>query len=200
MSNFTFTFPALEGSLNAHAPVRIVTKDGESWFVAKDVADALGYRDAANMTRNLDDDEKGTQIVSIRSASEVQQNRELAVINESGLYAVILRSRRKEAQRFKKWVTSEVLPSIRKHGGYSVGQEDLPEELVATLHRTIKENALPALHYYDRLTEHDHWKSPRGRQEHDEQAIVATALKFDLPVSFMRRLSGQGLAVLSPTS
>lgn len=200
MSNFTFTFPALEGSLNAPAPVRIVTKGGEPWFVAKDVADVLGYRDAEKMTRNLDDDETDTQIVGIRSANGVHQNREVAVINESGLYTAILKSRRKEAMRFKKWVTHEVLPSIRKHGGYSVGQEALPEELVASLHRTIKENALPALRYYDRLTEHDHWKSPRRRQELVEQAIAAAALKFDLPVSLMRRLSNQGQAALSPAN
>lgn len=66
------------------------------------------------MARNLDDDEKGTHIVSTLSG-----NQALSIINESGLYAVILKSRKKEAKRFRKWVTSEVLPTIRKTGQYT---------------------------------------------------------------------------------
>lgn len=96
-------------------PVRAVLRDGEPWFVAADVAAVLEYRDAPNMTRNLDDDEKGTQIVStLRGAQE------MTVISESGLYAAILKSRKPEAQRFRRWVTGEVLPSIRKTGSYQM--------------------------------------------------------------------------------
>lgn len=93
------------------APVRVVLVDGEPWWVAKDVALALDYRDAGNMTRNLDEDEKGTQIVSTLGGEQ-----EMLVINESGLYSAILRSRKASAKRFKKWVTAEVLPSLRRHG------------------------------------------------------------------------------------
>ena len=98
--------------------VRVITDDaGETWFVASDVAYALDYRDAYNATRFLDEDEKGTQIVSTPSG---EQN--MLVINESGLYACILKSRKPEAKRFKKWVTSEVLPSIRRTGRYEAPQ------------------------------------------------------------------------------
>lgn len=93
--------------------LRAVMINGEPWFVASDVADALAYRDAFNATRFLDDDEKGTQIVSTPSGEQ-----EMTVINESGLYACILKSRKPEAKKFKKWVTSEVLPAIRKTGRY----------------------------------------------------------------------------------
>lgn len=93
--------------------VRVVLKDGEPWFVAGDVAAVLGYRDAANMARNLDEDEKGTQIVSTLGGDQ-----EVSVISESGLYAAVLKSRRPEARSFRKWVTADVLPSIRKTGGY----------------------------------------------------------------------------------
>lgn len=93
--------------------VRAVLIDGEPWFVANDVAASLGYRDAHNMTRILDDDERGTHIVSTPSGEQ-----EMLVINESGLYSAILRSRKPEAKAFKKWVTAEVLPAIRKHGMY----------------------------------------------------------------------------------
>ncbi|SEQ11121.1 BRO family, N-terminal domain [Azotobacter beijerinckii] len=99
-------------------PVRVIERDGELWFVAGDVAEALEYRDAGNMIRNLDDDEADTHIVSTRSDNGVEQDRELLIINESGLYAAILKSRKPAAKRFKKWVTSEVLPSIRKTGRY----------------------------------------------------------------------------------
>lgn len=93
--------------------LRSVIREGEPWFVATDVAKALGYRDAANAMRGLDDDERGTHNVSTPSGEQ-----DMTVINESGLYSVILRSRVEGAKRFKKWVTSEVLPSIRKHGAY----------------------------------------------------------------------------------
>lgn len=98
--------------------VRVIADDnGETWFVASDVASVLEYRDAYNATRSLDDDEKGTQIVSTPSGEQ-----QMLVINESGLYSAILRSRKAEAKRFKKWVTSEVLPTIRRTGRYEAPQ------------------------------------------------------------------------------
>lgn len=93
--------------------VRTMLIDGQPWFVAADVAEALEYRIAGDMTRNLDDDEKGTQIVRTLGGEQ-----EMIVINESGLYSAILRSRKSAAKRFKKWVTAEVLPAIREHGRY----------------------------------------------------------------------------------
>jgi anti-repressor protein len=97
----------------AFGQVRTLQKDGEVWFVAKDVADALGFGLTADMTRQLDDDEKLTCKLYMSG-----QNRNAQLINESGLYSAILRSRKPEAKQFKKWVTAEVLPSIRKHGAY----------------------------------------------------------------------------------
>ena len=94
--------------------VRALLIDLCPWFVAADVAGVLQYRNAPDMTRSLDDDEKGTQIVRTPGG-----NQEMLVINESGLYSAILRSRKPEAKRFKKWVTAEVLPSIRKTGMYA---------------------------------------------------------------------------------
>lgn len=97
------------------AAVRTLEIDGEPWFVATDIAKILGYRDAPNMIRNLDEDEKGTHNVSTLGGEQG-----VAIINESGLYACILKSRRPEAKAFRKWVTSEVLPAIRKRGAYRV--------------------------------------------------------------------------------
>ncbi|UNB65849.1 Bro-N domain-containing protein [Pseudomonas syringae pv. helianthi] len=85
----------------------------QPWFVANDVSAALLYSEASAMTRHLDDDEKGLSIVHTLGGDQ-----EMLVINESGLYSAILRSRKSEAKRFKKWVTAEVLPAIRKTGRY----------------------------------------------------------------------------------
>lgn len=93
--------------------VRTLLIDDQPWFVASDVSIALEYSEASAMTRHLDDDEKGLSIVQTLGGDQ-----EMLVINESGLYSAILRSRKTEAKRFKKWVTAEVLPAIRKHGRY----------------------------------------------------------------------------------
>ncbi|WP_244160667.1 BRO-N domain-containing protein [Phytopseudomonas punonensis] len=85
----------------------------QPWFVAADVAASLDYGVPSAMTRHLDDDEKGVSTVHTLGGAQ-----EMLVINESGLYSAILRSRKAEAKRFKKWVTAEVLPAIRKHGRY----------------------------------------------------------------------------------
>jgi hypothetical protein len=93
--------------------VRTLLINDQPWFVAADVAAALLYSEASAMTRHLDDDEKGLSNVQTLGGYQ-----ELLVINESGLYSAILRSRKAEARRFKKWVTAEVLPAIRQHGRY----------------------------------------------------------------------------------
>lgn len=91
----------------------IVGEEAEPEWVATDVAKILGYRDAANLARRLDEDEKGTHSVSTPGGYQ-----QLTTITESGLYSAILGSKRPEAREFKRWVTHEVLPSIRKRGGY----------------------------------------------------------------------------------
>lgn len=95
--------------------------NGEPWFVASDIAKALGYRMASDMTRRLDDDEKGTR--SVRTPSGEQQ---MTVITEAGMYSAILGSKVEGAKRFKRWVTHEVLPALRRDGAYvaSDGDED----------------------------------------------------------------------------
>jgi Prophage antirepressor len=91
--------------------VRAVDRDGQIWFVASDVAKALGYRDAMNMTRVLDPDEKGTHIMSTLGGDQ-----QVAIISESGLFHALLKSRKREAKPFRRWVTQEVLPEIRRTG------------------------------------------------------------------------------------
>lgn len=102
--------------------VRTVIRDGEPWFVAKDVSDALGYSAASAMIRHLDDDEGGVSIVHTPSKNQHGEyepvEQQMSIISESGLYHAIFNSRKEGAKEFRKWVTSEVLPSIRKTGAY----------------------------------------------------------------------------------
>lgn len=107
--------------------IRTMQDDGgEIWFVAQDVCEAIDLDDTSKAVSRLDDDEKGTN--TVRTPSGEQQ---MLTISESGLYSLVLTSRKPEAKRFKKWVTSEVLPSIRKNGSYSMAQPkataDLPD-------------------------------------------------------------------------
>lgn len=98
------------------ALVRVVHHDsGEPWFVAADVCAALSLPNATRVLERLDDDEQA--LISIQGIS--RGNDQVNIVNESGLYSLVLGSRKPEAKRFKKWVTSEVLPSIRKTGAYS---------------------------------------------------------------------------------
>ena len=93
--------------------VRTVLIDNSPWFVAKDVCAALDLSDVSMSVSKLDDDEKLVQKIFVSG-----QNRDVVIINESGLYTLILRSNKPQAKRFRKWVTSEVLPNIRKNGVY----------------------------------------------------------------------------------
>jgi hypothetical protein len=99
-------------SFESHQVRVIAGDDGEPWFIAKDVAGILDYSDAHEMCSRLDEDDKQNRQIAGFG------NRGVIVINESGLYSAILGSRKPEAKKFKKWVTSEVLPAIRKTGAY----------------------------------------------------------------------------------
>lgn len=94
--------------------VRTVVRDGEPWFVAKDVCDILELENSRQVVQTLDEDEKG--VCSIYTLGGSQQ---MSVVSESGLYTLVFKSRKSEAKAFRKWVTSEVLPAIRKTGQYS---------------------------------------------------------------------------------
>ena len=93
--------------------IRTVEKDGEPWWVLADVCKVLEISNSRNVSSRLETDEKGVTLVDTLGGTQ-----QMTIINESGLYAVILRSDKPQAKPFRKWVTNEVLPSIRKHGAY----------------------------------------------------------------------------------
>jgi anti-repressor protein len=99
--------------------IRMTEQDGVPWFVAKDVCDALGLSNPTKAIKNLEDDERSNLLLGRQGYANC--------VNESGLYTLIIRSNKPNAKKFRRWVTSEVLPSIRKHGGYISGQESMNE-------------------------------------------------------------------------
>ena len=107
--------------------VRMVMQGDEPWWVLADVCRALGLERTDSVARRLDPDEKGTHLVSTPGGPQ-----EMTIINESGLYMVIFRSDKPEAKAFKRWVTHEVLPSIRRTGRYELGGQTAPMALQGT--------------------------------------------------------------------
>ena len=110
--------------------IRTVSIDGDPWLVGRDVALALGYAKPENaLVAHVDEEDKTSTLIQ---GSGSNYKSKVVVINESGLYSLVLSSKLPGAKKFKRWVTSEVLPSIRKHGGYITGQEEMSgEELMA---------------------------------------------------------------------
>lgn len=103
--------------------VRVIIQDGNPWFVAADVCAVLGVKNHRDSLMHLDDDEKGVVLNDTLGGKQ-----QVSVVNESGLYALVLRSRKPEAKKFTKWVTSEVLPAIRKTGSYSLPYTAQPRD------------------------------------------------------------------------
>lgn len=108
------------------ATVRVVERDGGPWFVASDIAKVLGFASAKDFVRGLDTDDRGRQILPTPSGDQ-----EMTIISEAGLYSAILRSRVESAKLFKRWITHEVIPTIRKTGSYGQPRELTYDELMS---------------------------------------------------------------------
>ena len=154
--------------------IRTLMIDGEPWFVAKDISEKLGYNKTNNMRKLLDADDvrlidpQSLEITSLlQNGACLEPNKyihTLLIVNESGLYTAIINSTLPGARKFKRWVTSEVLPSLRKNGGYIVGQEEMSQEelvakalvvannIIAKKDKRIKELE-PKGEYFDALVE-----------------------------------------------
>jgi prophage antirepressor-like protein len=159
-----------EGGINLdfiydHKQVRTVEQNNAIWFVAKDVCDVLDIKNSNDAMNRLDDDEKATSVLPTQFG-----NKEMNLVNEPGLYSLILTSRKPEAKQFKKWITHEVLPTIRKTGGYIANEDmfiqtylphaDNQTKLMfrATLETVRKQNEQmaimqPKADYFDRLVD-----------------------------------------------
>ena len=145
-----------------NSPVRIVEKGGEPWFVAKDVCDILALGNPRSSIALLDEDERGVHSMDTPSGKQ-----EMGIISEAGLYSLILRSRKPEAKAFKRWVTHEVLPSIRKTGAYL--SPGMSNEQIKALVTTLEEEVYRRIQAENRLA-----KLEAHAEELARSAIPAT--------------------------
>lgn len=114
--------------------IRTVTIDNEPWFVGKDVADNLGYQNGSrDINRHVSEDDRIKDMIF-----DGNQNKETILINESGLYALIFGSKLESAKEFKHWVTSEVLPALRKTGSYEMPKKKQSNERLASVNNAVK--------------------------------------------------------------
>lgn len=119
-------------------PVRAVEHDGEPWFVGKDVAQALGYSDQAKAIRiHVDEEDKGVDEMATPGGTQI-----VTIINESGLYSLILSSKLPAAKKFKRWVTAEVLPALRRNGGYINGQATMSDAEIMAKALVVAQNTI----------------------------------------------------------
>lgn len=171
--------------------IRVLRQDRQPWFVGKDIAETLGYTNSRKaLSDHVDEDDKG-----VTKCDTLRGKQEMTIINESGLYSLILRSKLESSKKFKRWITSEVLPSIRQTGGYIPhNEDDSDEEILAkallVANRTIEkknskikaleketlklvetiENQKPKLEYLDEILS-------------CENAMLVTNIAFDYGLS-----------------
>ncbi len=163
--------------------IRTVTQDGEPWFVGKDVAELLGYANPSKALADHVDDEDKLNNESLSSLGQ----RGGWIINESGLYSLILSSKLPTAKEFKRWVTSKVLPSIRKTGGYIEGQEHMSDAdlmakalLVAQRQIAQREQRINALETANKKLLPD---AEYGRSLQAKHGITTTSIAKELGMS-----------------
>lgn len=119
--------------------IRTMEINGEPWFVGRDIANNLGYMDARKaVVMHVDEDDRTNCPIT----DSLGREQETIIVNESGMYALILCSKLPSAKKFKHWVTSEVLPSIRKNGGYIAGQESLSDEELLSKALIVAQNKI----------------------------------------------------------
>lgn len=158
--------------------VRTILKDNDPWFVAKDVCDILELANVSRSLARLDEDEKGLHTVNTLGGRQ-----QLSIVNEPGIYSLILTSRKPEAKEFKRWITHEVIPSIRKHGAYMT-----PE----TLEKTISDpDFLIGL-----LTNLKEEKAKRAQAEQERNQVIEQQ-RADLPYTSFGKVVSNSTGAIS---
>ncbi|MCI8921018.1 MAG: helix-turn-helix domain-containing protein [Acutalibacter sp.] len=187
----------------AYGQIRVIDRDGEPWFVAADVCKALELGNSRQAIARLDDDEKG--VISIDTPGGPQ---EMSIINEPGLYTLVLGSRKPEAKAFKRWITHEVLPAIRQTGSYSLvtldtntNQRALTSDdylRAAVIVARCKNDRLP---YVLGFLEKGGWEIPKIQDTQPERQPVSvlvnrTLAESGLTMKQLAKLTGLGRVTL----
>ena len=169
--------------------VRVIMRLGDPWFVAKDACDCLAIADASQACQNLDDDEK--QVVTREFDSLLfreSKAQAMTLISESGLYALVMRSNKPNAKVFRKWVTSEVLPSIRKTGSYGMSQISRKDQLfLAIIHSESEEERAGALKELEEINKQE---VKALTAERDEAVRTKTQYQSNLAAQMSGRVGG----------
>ena len=173
---------------NDHLVRMRVDENGNPWWIAKDVCDVLGIQNVSQALQNLDSDEIG-----ICKTYTNKGERENSIVSESGLYTLIIRSNKPEAKAFRKWVTKEVLPTIRKTGGYKITKDDLPPKYPLPRKNANKSRAMQL--YLDGFSVEEiaqkmgvtdstvyRWKREDGENEMTDWDSIAEIIDMPLPV------------------
>lgn len=195
-----------EGGLVIDAEVRVVTIDGEPWFVAQDITSVLGYAHSPSAVRRLDYDEYDLFTPNVPSTHSGPPARPVTIVNESGLYSLILGSTKPEAKAFKKWVTAVVLPTIRKTGAYVDPTQELFAKIQAgdvagmleglKLSTQIADEALAKLALAEQKIEADAPMVKAAEEFFDMEGLYSlrdSARKFGIPpLTFNDILRGWG--------
>lgn len=172
--------------------IRTTLIDDKPMFVAKDIAEALGYKRTDQAIRKHCKKAINVNINEIAPLVSRGSNmlRQLNLIPESDVYRLIIKSKLPQAEAFEEWVMEEVLPSIRKHGGYVQGQARLNSQAVSNLHSYIQTRMLPCLREIDRL-------DPRGQAKPHEKAEVIrlAAGRAGVPIELAESLFFDGLQI-----
>ncbi|HBM1757693.1 TPA: phage antirepressor protein [Acinetobacter baumannii] len=174
----------------------IVKEDGEIWFVLSDVCSVLEIGNPSDAARRLDNDEVTLDIIE-------GNHRPTNLVNESGLYSLVLTSRKPEAKQFKKWVTSDVLPSIRKNGGYISGQENDDPEIIMAKALQVANNVIlrKTQELQQARAERDHaitTKAEIGSRR--EATAMATASKFKRENEDLKQKLGESISFAAVAS
>ncbi|MGK7856362.1 BRO-N domain-containing protein [Acinetobacter baumannii] len=174
----------------------IVKDDGEIWFVLSDVCSVLEIGNPSDAARRLDNDEVTLDIIE-------GNHRPTNLVNESGLYSLVLTSRKPEAKQFKKWVTSDVLLSIRKNGGYIAGQENDDPEIIMAKALQVANNVIlrKTQELQQARAERDHaitTKAEIGSRR--EATAMATASKFKRENEDLKQKLGESISFAAVAS
>ena len=168
---------------NPQFRVRVIMRCADPWFVAKDACDCLGVSNSRDAVARLDDDEK-----DVGKADTLGGSQDMVLISESGLYTLIMRSNKPEAKVFRKWVTSEVLPSIRKTGSYGMSQISRKDQLfLAIIHSESEEERADAL---KELAEINKYEVKALTAERDEAIRTKTQYQSNLAAQMSGRVGG----------
>ena len=161
---------------------------GDVWFVAQDVCKALELNNTTAALRRVDTAAKGVTLITTLGGQQ-----RVSIINEAGMYALVMRSDKPEARALQHWVTGTVLPTIRKQGGYVAGVEKLTASEQEQFYAELRARLGNALRLHDHKTQHDHWRGGARQEACSLLAAHEVANEAGLPFELVNSAAREGI-------